>query len=206
MSKRKTPPAAALHEDSSDSEGEDSFDVMEFAALQHGNDDVINGIKRLQEKRGGINNQNGILQKIEEVSLPRDWPWIETMMITNPKPMPINNLEDDLEREAEFYKSATGAVKVALIQLEMSKVPYKRPTDYYAESVKPDSHMAKVKQVLLNEKKRVQEMEERKHQRETKKFQKSVYAERLKEKALKKRATLEKVEQLKRKTKGTNAQ
>lgn len=144
------------------------------------------------------------MQKVEEVSLPRDWPWIETMMINNTKNMIIQNIEDDLEREAEFYKSATAAVKTAIELLDQSNVPYKRPSDFYAESVKPDSHMAKVKQVLLNEKKRVQEMEERKKQRETKKFQKQVHAERVKEKALKKRNTLEKVEQLKRRTKGAN--
>lgn len=45
------------------------------------------------------------------------------------------------------YAASVAGVKQAIIQLEHSGVPYKRPLDYYAENVKPDSHMAKIKQV-----------------------------------------------------------
>jgi len=116
------------------------------------------------------------------------------MVVHTTKPVEVDDIEDDLKREAAFYKSATLAVKQAIIQLDQSRVPYRRPTDYYAESVKPDAHMAKVKQVLLNEKKRVQEIEDKKRQREIKKFAKSVHSERVKEKAKKKRDMLDKVE------------
>lgn len=126
------------------------------------------------------------------------------MTISTAKAVEVDDIEDDLKREAAFYKSATLGVKQAIIQLDHSKVPYRRPTDYYAESVKPDAHMAKVKQVLLNEKKRVQDIEERKRQREVKKFAKSVHSERVKEKAKKKRDLLDKIDTLKRKTRGNN--
>ena len=128
------------------------------------------------------------------------------MTITLPNKLQIDDIEDDLKREAAFYQAATQAVKLGIIQLEHSKVPYKRPVDYYAESVKPDSHMAKVKQVLLNEKKRIQEVEERKRVRESKKFAKSVHSQRLKDKALQKRQTLDKIDRIKAKSRGNNAE
>lgn len=199
--KRKQVPINSDSE--SDGEGGD-FDIMEFAALANGGDDTIESLKRVQHDRPTINNTQALLLKAQEVALPQDWPWIETMDVLTLKPVDVDDVEDDLKREAVFYKSATAAVKQAIIQLDQSNMPYRRPTDYYAESVKPDAHMAKVKQVLLNEKKRVQEIEDRKKQKEIKKFAKSVHSERIKEKAKKKRDMLDKVDALKRKTRSNN--
>lgn len=54
MSKRKQ--MQPLGSDSEESDSGEQFDVMEFSALQHGNDERVQGLKRLQEKRGGVNN------------------------------------------------------------------------------------------------------------------------------------------------------
>lgn len=103
------------------------------------------------------------------------------------------------------YQSALGAAKQALLQLEHSGVPYKRPEDFYAESVKPDAHMAKIKQILLNEKKRIDDVEERKKQRELKKYAKSVKSDRLKERAKQKRDALDEIDRFKTKSKHNDA-
>ena len=103
------------------------------------------------------------------------------------------------------YKTAVAITKQALIQLDHSGVPYKRPEDFYAESVKPDAHMAKIKQILLNEKKRIDDVEERKKQRELKKYAKSVQSERLKERAKQKRDALDEIDRFKSKNKNNDA-
>ncbi len=81
--------------------------------------------------------------------------------------------------KAEFYKQTLQGVKQAIVQLDHSGVPYKRPADFYAESVKPDSHMAKIKQVLINEKRKIEETEERKKQRDYKKFAREVQSQKV---------------------------
>ena len=40
-------------------------------------------------------------------------------------------------------------------------MPWSRPTDYYAEMVKSDGHMAKIKEQLMHEQRRIEESEER---------------------------------------------
>jgi hypothetical protein len=55
MSKRKQAPIGGSDSES-DNEGGD-FDVMEFAALTGGQDETIEGLKRVQLQRASINNQ-----------------------------------------------------------------------------------------------------------------------------------------------------
>jgi hypothetical protein len=49
-------------------------------------------------------------------------------------------------------------------------VRYRRPDDYYAEMVKTDAHMAKVKGRLIEQVKHVEEGEQRRKQRELKRY------------------------------------
>jgi rRNA-processing protein EBP2 len=149
--------------------------------------------------------QSGLLQKFEEIALPRDYPWIESLTVHSVNPIDVEDIDDDLKRETAFYQSSVAAVKVGLIQLDQSGVPYKRPMDYYAESVKPDSHMAKVKQVLLNEKKKIEEIEERKRQLNLKKYAKTVHAEKKKERSKQKRDALDEIDRFKKRTKHNEA-
>ena len=72
-------------------------------------------------------------------------------------------------------------------------VPFLRPPDYYAEMVKTDSHMLKVKGKLLSEKKRIEEAEERKKAREAKKIAKEVQAQKTKERAKRKKEEIDSV-------------
>ena len=73
-------------------------------------------------------------------------------------------------------------------------LPFQRPADYYAEMVKSDEHMEKVKRVLLEQKKDREEVEKRKKQREQKKFGKAVQARVLKERAMAKTRELEAIQ------------
>jgi rRNA-processing protein EBP2 len=58
--------------------------------------------------------------------------------------------------------------------LVQGKVPISRPDDFFAEMVKTDDHMAKVKGRLLKQQHKIQKFEEKKSKVENKKFHKAI--------------------------------
>eukprot|EP00897_Mesotaenium_endlicherianum_P004974 jgi/Mesen1/4504/ME000023S03877 len=92
-----------------------------------------------------------------------------------------------------FYTQALEGVKVAYLKLQEAGIPFLRPSDYYAEMVKSDAHMLKVKDKLLHEQKSLEEVEQRRKQRDAKKYSKEVQAEKLKERAKTKKESIESV-------------
>lgn len=138
-------------------------------------------------------------EALRSIQLPAGVPWLETLALTSPKPVQIDNTHDDLKRETEFYMVTLQGVKKGLAQLESSGVPFKRPEDYFAEMVKTDTHMAKVKDVLLAEHKRIEAVAIRKHNQEHKKFAKETRVAKIEEKAKEKRDSLSAIEEFKKK-------
>ena len=69
----------------------------------------------------------------------------------------VTDVHDDLQREAAFYDSTLKGVKTAFERLDSLGMDYLRPDDYYAEMLKSDEHMSKVKDKLLLEKERITE-------------------------------------------------
>jgi rRNA-processing protein EBP2 len=74
----------------------------------------------------------------------KDLPWIETMTVTSSKPIEVD-VEDDMARELAFYQQALEAVQIGRELVKKAGVDFARPEDYYAEMLKSDEHMAKVK-------------------------------------------------------------
>ena len=56
---------------------------------------------------------------------------------------------------------AMSSTQEAICKFEKASTPWLRPTDYYAEMVKTDQHMAKVKEQLMFEQKQIELAEER---------------------------------------------
>ena len=98
-----------------------------------------------------------------------------------------------LAREMAFYTQALDGTRQAFEKLQSMGLPFLRPPDYYAEMVKTDSHMLKIKGKLLIEKKKIEEAEERKKAREAKKISKEVQAQKNKERAKRKKEDIESV-------------
>ena len=78
------------------------------------------------------------------------WPagagWAEGRALTSPAPAyAVPDAEDDLARETAFHDQARAAVVAALSSDAAAGISWCRPTDYYAEMVKGDAHMARVK-------------------------------------------------------------
>lgn len=56
---------------------------------------------------------------------------------------------------------ALAAAKVGVAEFEQRGIDWLRPPDYYAENVKSDGHMAKVKEQFMYEQKLIEEAEQR---------------------------------------------
>ncbi|KAI1624886.1 eukaryotic rRNA processing protein EBP2-domain-containing protein [Exophiala viscosa] len=109
---------------------------------------------------------------------------------------------DDLTRELEFYRIARDAAVEARTLLKKDGIPFFRPSDYFAEMVKSDEHMGKVKKKMYDEAASKKASEEARKLRDAKKFGKAVQVAKEQERAKEKRTTLDKIKDLKRKRKG----
>ena len=72
------------------------------------------------------------------------------------------------------YHQAQSSATLGLRKLEDLGVPTQRPEDYYAEMVKTDDHMRRVRQCLLSRQKVLEQKEKARKMRELKKYGKKV--------------------------------
>ena len=76
--------------------------------------------------------------------------------------------------------------------------PFSRPKDYFAEMVKADEHMEKIKARLIDEAASKKASAEARKQRDLKKFGKQVQVAKTQEREREKRSVLDKIKVLKR--------
>eukprot|EP00056_Hartaetosiga_gracilis_P003964 m.69885 g.69885 ORF g.69885 m.69885 type:complete len:393 (+) comp11649_c0_seq2:1155-2333(+) len=132
-----------------------------------------------------------IESKIDEFGIISGLDWVESFLVDGGKVPAGVNPNDDIKREDEFYALAKAAAENAKKLLKEHKVSIQRPGDYFAEMLKTDDHMERVREKMLNEEKKIETQEKARKQRENKKFGKKVQQEVLHERARHKRATLE---------------
>lgn len=77
-------------------------------------------------------------------------------------------------------------------------LPFTRPDDFFAEMVKTDAHMERIRQRLLDESAGIAKSEARRREREGKKIGKQVQLEKLKEREYNKKDMEERLKGLKR--------
>ncbi|CAK7269664.1 rRNA-processing protein EBP2 [Sporothrix epigloea] len=109
------------------------------------------------------------------------------------------DVSDDKVREQALYAQCLAAATEGRQRLRKEGVPFTRPTDYFAEMLKDDGHMTKVKAKLVEAATAAKASAEARKQRDLKKFGKKVQVEKMQERAKEKKATLEKIQSLKRK-------
>lgn len=110
----------------------------------------------------------------------------------------ISDVNDDLTRELAFYKQCLDSANEARKLLKKEGVPFSRPNDYFAEMVKSDEHMGKIKQKMTEEAANKKAAAEARKQRDLKKFGKQVQVAKLQERDRQKRDMLGKIDLLKR--------
>lgn len=151
-----------------------------------------------QDKRAPIYNVDALHECLEEIGWTDEVPWEETQAITSEAPTEVNNVDDDLERELAFYNQALSSTRSAIQRFESRAAPWHRPPDYYAEMVKSDEHMAKVKDRLMHEQQQIEQAEERRKAREQKAYAKQVQAEKQKERQQDKKRQINQIQHLRK--------
>ncbi|KAJ3678654.1 hypothetical protein LUZ60_002457 [Juncus effusus] len=145
-----------------------------------------------EPSKTAIYNSEVLLEKLDDISWPKKIDWAHTLTLDHKQEDKID-VNDDLARELAFYTQALSGTRVAFSKFQKFNRPFLRPQDYYAEMVKSDSHMLKIKEKLLFEKKKIEEAEERRKMRENKKISKQVQVEKVREREKRKKDEIEKV-------------
>jgi rRNA-processing protein EBP2 len=153
----------------------------------------------IPHQRLTINNTTALTAALKRIALPLSkLAFSDHQSVTTDAPVTITDVSDDLNRELAFYAQSLSAVKEARANLKAEGAPFSRPTDYFAEMVKADEHMAKIKAKLIDEAAGKKAAAEARKQRDLKKFGKQVQVAKLQERDKERKQTLEKIKTLKR--------
>ncbi|KAF2489899.1 Ebp2-domain-containing protein [Lophium mytilinum] len=157
----------------------------------------------IPHQRLTINNTTALTAALHRIQLPLSkMDFSEHQSVTTSEPVEITDVEDDLNRELAFYKQSLSAVTEARKLLKKEGAAFSRPVDYFAEMVKSDEHMGKIKQKLIDSAASKKASADARRQRDLKKFGKQVQIAKLQERDKAKRETLDKISLLKRKRQG----
>lgn len=180
-------------EDEDDEEDIPLSDIESIASEDRG--DIV------PHQRLTINNTTALLAAHKRIALPiSTLPFSAHQSITTAEPVSIPDVDDDLNRELAFYKQSLDAVVQARALLKKEGTGFSRPTDYFAEMVKSEEHMGRVRQKLVDAAAGKKASADAKRQRDLKKFGKQIQIAKLQERDKSKRETLEKINSLKRST------
>ncbi|CAK7337095.1 unnamed protein product [Dovyalis caffra] len=171
---------------------DDEMDDLDKEVSESGSELEDEDMKLPEPSKNAIFNRDGIADKLQDISWPENVGWIHKLVIDFDQEQEVD-VNDDLTRELAFYTQALEGTRQAYAELESMGIPFLRPPDYYAEMVKSDTHMEKVKGRLLAEKRSIEEAEERRKARESKKLAKEVQLKKQKERNAQKKTAIETV-------------
>ena len=149
-----------------------------------------------------INNTAALTASLNRIAIPATSSFSAHLTVTAASAPPteasIPDVSDDLARELALYAQSLSAAQVARARLRAEGVPFSRPVDYFAEMVKEDAHMDKVRARLVEEASAKKAAAEARKMRDLKKFGKQVQVAKLQERNKAKRDALDKIKELKR--------
>jgi len=184
--------------DSEDDEEED-IDIDDLSIGSGSEDEELKATTRVRET---INNKDGLLAALKRIQIDTSssvpFAYHQSVTSVTNTAAGIKSVEDDLERELAFMNQALEAARRARILLRKEGVPFTRPTDYFAETVRSDEIMDKVKAKLIEEASNKKASAEARKLRDLKKFGKQVQVAKQQERAKQKRDTLDKITELKK--------
>ncbi|PHH84759.1 hypothetical protein CDD83_1435 [Cordyceps sp. RAO-2017] len=156
-----------------------------------------------------INNTAALLAAFDRISIPTDdsvpFAFHQSVVASVDTADSVPDVSDDLQRELALYSQCLDATNCGRAKLLAEGVPFSRPKDYFAEMVKQDAHMHKVKAKLVEEASAKKAAAEARKLRDLKKFGKQVQVAKLQERQRAKRETLDKIKTLKRKRQESGA-
>ncbi|KAL0575384.1 rRNA-processing protein EBP2 [Marasmius crinis-equi] len=189
-----------LSDESASENDDDDDDEQEEELVALDDEEVELEPDAVPQQKLEVDNEAALLRIRENIQLDPTIPWTETLVLSYPEKVDVD-VNDDLNRELAFYKQALHGANEARKLAAKHKFPFTRPSDYFAEMVKSDAHMERIRQRLLDESAGIKKSEEKRREREGKKFGKQVQIEKLKEREKSKKDMEERLKGLKRKRK-----
>lgn len=190
-------PALDVADDEEEEEDEEEIPVSDLEDLEEEEKEDLVPHTRLT-----INNTSALLAALERISIPTDksapFASHQSIVSATETSESIPDVSDDLQRELAFYSQCLEAVRLGRSRLISEGVPFSRPKDYFAEMVKEDAHMEKIKAKLVEEASAKKASAEARKLRDLKKFGKQVQVSKLQERQKAKREVLDKIKTLKR--------
>ena len=178
---------------SRDNEEEQDEDASENSNSKEEKEDNETNRKSAKRARGQFNKE--ALSAALESMRTNELSFVEKMEICEFEIGTIDE-NDDLQREMEFYNQTVLAVDAARKKLKAANVPYRRPADYFAESVKSDTHMGKAKERLIHEQKKIEAYEMRRQRETNRKYNKQLQLQKKMEHGQKTKEEIEAVKKL----------
>lgn len=189
-------------DDDDDEEEDIDVDDLSLSDLDEESKEELKASTRVRQT---INNKDALLASLKRIALPTDpktvpFKFHQSVVSSKPTESGIESVEDELQRELAFLNQSLEAARQARTLLRKEGVPFSRPTDYFAETLRSDETMEKVKAKMIEEATAKKASAEARKQRDLKKFGKQVQIQKQQERAKEKRETLEKINLLKRST------
>ncbi|XP_047958831.1 probable rRNA-processing protein EBP2 homolog [Salvia hispanica] len=176
------------------SNGFDMEDSDPVVSESESESDEDGDVKLSEPAKTAVYNKAGLLDKLGDICWPESVEWMHKLSLDIDQENEVS-VNDDLNRELAFYTQALEGARRAFTKFQSKEVdlPFLRPIDYYAEMVKSDTHMEKVKSRILAEKRKMEEAEERRKARDNKKLAKEIQVQKQKERAKQKKDDIESV-------------
>ncbi|KYK54299.1 Eukaryotic rRNA processing [Drechmeria coniospora] len=194
----RTDADAAEEEDDEEDEDDEDIPVSDLEDLDDEDKEDL-----IPHTRLTINNTAALQASLDRISIPTGkatpFAFHQCVVAAEETADSIPDVSDDLQRELAFYSQCLDAARRGRSKLLAEGIPFSRPKDYFAEMVKEDAHMEKVKAKLVEEASAKKAAAEARKLRDLKKFGKQVQVAKLQERHKEKRETLEKIKTLKRK-------
>jgi len=152
--------------DESDLDLEEEFEEDEAEAIEFPND---------EEKLSEFTNK--IKEEFQRyyTSKGKNPTWIETMSLTGNIEIPEDlDVDDDIKRELIFYNITHKNSIQGIINLKEAHEKLNRPGDFFAEMLKSDDQMMKIRKKIVTEQQRIKKFEDKKQKLQNIKFAKAV--------------------------------
>lgn len=184
-----------------DSDEDVEMDIQALARQSLGPGEIMLDDSKAPPK--DVADKAGILGKIEEIAYKtpngaQRVPWVESLAIVAKKEQGAKTSKistEDVKREVVYHDQTLANVREAFRRLRAMRIPATRPKDYFAEMIKDDQQMFKVRARVAEEQKRIAAVEERKRNQASRKFQKTVRANKLKGRAMEKNKMLKGIDE-----------
>lgn len=189
--------AGAKAGEASESNSEDEDEGAEIALSDVESDKDAADI--VPVTRETINNVAALNAAYNRIALELPKQFSSHQVLLTDAPVVVPDVNDDLSREIEFYKQGLAHATRARDLIYEEGAAWERPSDYFAEMVKTDDHMERIRKELVQEATAKKASADAKKQRDLKKFGKQVQINKTLERAKEKKQTVDKIKALKRK-------